>query len=115
MEAANTPADLMVDADGVATPLLSNGNNLGVLLRSVVQQTPRREPLDPTAWARAGYKPTPTIIEAAQALYRGHRVEDITRADAGTKNVTKTTACLAQIIDYVLSLVYRAQAKRWQG
>ena len=41
MEAANTPANLVVGPDGVATPLLSNGNDLGVLLRSVVQQTPK--------------------------------------------------------------------------
>jgi Schlafen group 3, DNA/RNA helicase domain len=79
--------------------LLSNGDYLGALLRSVVQQTPKQKVLDPTAWATSGYKPTPTIIEAAQALYRGHRVEDITRADAGAKNLSKTTACLTQIIE----------------
>src|SRR5262249_23583648 len=65
----------------------------------VIRQPRKQEWFDPTVWATSGYKPTPTIIEAAQALYRGHRVEDITRADAGAKNLTKTTAVLAQIIE----------------
>ena len=47
----------------------------------------------------SGYKPTPTIIEAAQALYSSHQVEDITRSDAGAKNLSATTAAIAQIID----------------
>lgn len=32
-------------------------------------------------WSRAGYEPTPTIIEAAVALYNGHSVENITKHD----------------------------------
>jgi hypothetical protein len=55
--------------------------------------------LDGEQWSRTGYKPTPTIIEAAQALYQGHRVEDITRSDAGAKNLSETAACLAEIIE----------------
>ena len=43
--------------------------------------------------------PTPTIIEAAQALYRGHNVHEITRSDAGAKNLSKTTAALNKIIE----------------
>ncbi len=61
--------------------------------------TPKQLPLDFVAWMTSGYKPTPTIIEAAQALYRGHRVEDITRSDAGAKNLSETTARLEQIIE----------------
>lgn len=44
--------------------------------------------------------PTPTIVEAAQALYRGHNVHDITRSDAGATNLTITTAELSKIIEY---------------
>lgn len=54
---------------------------------------------DPDEWARARYKPTPTIIEAAQALYRGHAVEDIARNDAGAVNLGQTSACISSIID----------------
>ncbi len=68
-------------------------------MQSVVLQTLEQEAFDPNVWARSGYKPTPTIVEAALALYRGHRVEDITRAGADEKNLTRTTTCLAQIIE----------------
>ena len=38
-------------------------------------------------WNQASYRPTPTIIEAAKALYQGHQVEDISRSDAGAINL----------------------------
>ena len=44
--------------------------------------------------------PTPTIVEAAQALYRGHNVHDITRSDAGAENLTVTTAEINRIIEH---------------
>lgn len=46
------------------------------------------------------YMPTPTIIEAAQALYLGHNVEDISRNDASAKNLNQTTKAINKIIDY---------------
>jgi hypothetical protein len=61
--------------------------------------------LAPEEWLNSGYKPTPTIIEAAQALYRDHRVEEIINSAAGKKNLTVTTDRLNAIID-------EAKAKR---
>lgn len=52
------------------------------------------------AWINSLYMPTPTIIEAAQALYRGHNVEDISRNDASAKNLNQTTKAINEIIDY---------------
>ena len=46
------------------------------------------------------YMPTPTIVEAAQALYSNHNVNDITRSDAGARNLTKTTEAIKQIIRF---------------
>ena len=43
--------------------------------------------------------PTPTIIEAAQALYRGHNVEEISRSDADAINLSMTTEAIGRIID----------------
>jgi len=50
-------------------------------------------------WESSIYKPTPTIVEAAQALYKGHKVEEISRSDSGAINLTKTTDCLNKVID----------------
>jgi hypothetical protein len=97
--ADNVRLDLEWAPDGVAKPLLSNGGNLGTLLCTVLAKTPKQDALDPEQWAVSGYKPTPTIIEAAQALYQGHRVEEITRSEAGTKNLSGTTICLEKIIE----------------
>jgi len=36
----------------------------------------------------APYQPTPTIIEAARALYSKHSVEAISRSDSGAKNLS---------------------------
>ena len=94
--------------DGIAETLFCNGDNLGAVLAAVVQDTPKREPLDYEAWASSGYRPTPTIIEAAQALYSGHHVEEITRSDAGAKNLSETTACLAQIIETAKAKQHKA-------
>ena len=54
--------------------------------------------VDGLAWARGRYSPTPTIIQAASALYANHNVADITRCDAG-ENLQKTTEFVLNIID----------------
>lgn len=54
----------------------------------------------PDDWINSLYMPTPTIIEAAQALYLGHDVEDISRNDASAKNLNQTTKAINKIIDY---------------
>ncbi len=53
--------------------------------------------IDADAWSKGRYCPTPTIIEAAKALYNNHNVTDIARNDAGT-NLTETSESLAEII-----------------
>ena len=93
------PVQLDFWADSVAKPIFSNGANLG---RFLLDETKRIGPqpfLVPGEWLNSGYKPTPTIIEAAQALYRDHRVEEIINSAAGNKNLTVTTMRLNAIID----------------
>lgn len=48
------------------------------------------------SWANSGYSPTPTIIEAATALYSEHTVKDITRHDG---DIEKTIQRISAIID----------------
>jgi hypothetical protein len=50
-------------------------------------------------WAVSPYHPTPTIIEAAQALYAQHTVEAIARNDAGAKNLRLTSRRLEELVD----------------
>ena len=50
-------------------------------------------------WENSIYKPTPTIVEAAQALYKGHKVEEISRSDSGKINLTKTSDYIKKVIE----------------
>jgi len=97
--ASPKPVQLSLWHDAVAEPILSNGTDLDRLLRQVVSEFCKQDAFTPDAWMAAGYKPTPTIIEAAQALYRSHRVEDITRSDAGAKNLSVTNDRISRIIE----------------
>ena len=54
---------------------------------------------DPLAWAHSSYKPTPTIVEAAQALCRGHDVHEISCSEAGAENLSRTAAYIAEVIE----------------
>lgn len=49
-------------------------------------------------WDGSDYSPTPTIIEAAQALYSGKSVIEISRSHAGKKNLTKTSNAVVEAI-----------------
>ena len=50
-------------------------------------------------WALASYLPTPTIVEAARALYAHHSVEEIARHDAGARNLRITSKRVQDLVD----------------
>jgi hypothetical protein len=81
--------------DDVAVPLRIGQDGF----HRVLQHAVGTGELDARAWESGRYKPTPTIIEAAQALYRNHSVDDITRSEAGVDNLTATAAFIEGVID----------------
>lgn len=84
--------------DQVSKPLLSNVIDLGDILRHAAAQHRHRQ-LDVAQWASSGYRPTPTIIEAARALYARHDVRDIARSDADAINLSRTQDFIAVVIE----------------
>lgn len=66
--------------DDICKPLKSNGKNLEQIILLVSKEFDEPE-LDSVSWEQSEYSPTPTIIEACQALYADHKVEEITRND----------------------------------
>ena len=54
---------------------------------------------DAAEWAAGTYRPTPNIIEAAEALYRGHDVAEISRSEAGAENLTITAAAIETVVE----------------
>jgi hypothetical protein len=85
-------------ADGVVEPLCTNGAELERVIDGCAQRWPA-DALNALDWARGRYKPTPTIIEAAQALYRKHDVQEISRSEAGAENLTVTAQYIGAVID----------------
>ena len=81
-------------------PLYANKENLKNIILSLIENYSSPYTIDIQKWQKSIYKPTPTIIEAAQALYKGHDVKEISRHDAGAINLSKTTNCINRIIDY---------------
>lgn len=84
--------------DGICRPLRCNRSNIGRVILQIAEAY-REDDFDYQEWENAEYMPTPTIIEAAQALYNHHNVEDITRSDAGAQNLQTTTYKLHTIIE----------------
>jgi hypothetical protein len=79
-------------------PLKANQQNLSDVINKTLLQSNGKQ-INATDWENSIYKPTPTIIEAAQALYKGHNVKEISRHDAGAINLSKTTDCINNIIE----------------
>ncbi len=76
-----------------------NENNIKTCINIICKKL-IREAFDYEAWVNSIYMPTPTIIEAAQSLYKGHKVDEISRNDATAKNLNQTTNAINDIIDY---------------
>ena len=83
--------------DKVLFPIKSNTENLKNAL-AITLDFLDGAPINISEWEEGRYSPTPTIVEAAMALYRGHAVENISRNDAGASNLTKTSAIISEII-----------------
>lgn len=63
--------------DLLASPVGTNKTALGTLINGICAAR-----VFPALRMAKGYKPTPTIIEAAEILYQTHSVTDISRSDA---------------------------------
>lgn len=85
------------DEDGVLRPVCAAPEDLGHVLRYALEFCDGPS-VDLAAWESGRYSPTPTIIEAATALYGGHSVEEISRSDASAINLSLTSEAIASVI-----------------
>ncbi len=84
--------------DRVFDPVCLSPNDLAPFLRHMLAQ-PLGQPISAHNWINGQYWPTPTIVEAATALYRNHSVADLARSDAGAANLTSTNQALSEIVE----------------
>jgi len=84
--------------DDLVRPIRANADDLQEVIAQTMDflKAPR---IDISNWESGRYLPTPTIIEAARALYAGHSVESISRSDAGAQNLAATSKAIDEIIE----------------
>ena len=84
--------------DLVRSPAKCNAAGLGDLIELTL--TGRDDDkISPSVWAGSRYHPTPSIIQAAQALYSQHSVEAIARSDAEAQNLAMTSQRVESLIE----------------
>lgn len=98
-KAHSVKQEIRISKDNVLETICCNEYEISKYITEVSLKFIQDE-IIPDDWINSLYMPTPTIIEAAQALYLGHNVEDISRNDASAKNLNQTTKAINKIIDY---------------
>ncbi|MEZ5993476.1 MAG: DUF2075 domain-containing protein [Planctomycetota bacterium] len=88
---------LAAEEDGVFEPVCVAQDDLReTILRAFA--TASGPTLVAGEWESAPYRPTPTIVEAARALYAQHGVEAIRSFDAGKPNLSMTSGRVEEIV-----------------
>jgi hypothetical protein len=92
------PINLHVDDDRVYRPIQVHPGSFREVI-DIVLGAVTGDVIDQQQWARAPYRPTPTIVEAARSLYAQHSVESIARYDAGAQNLRVTSSRIEDLVD----------------
>ncbi len=83
--------------DQVLLPIKTNSESLKDVIKSTLDFADGAN-INIESWVSGRYAPTPTIIEAALALYNGHDVSQISKSDASATNLSLTSKTLSDII-----------------
>jgi len=83
--------------DKLFDPIKTNVDLLSGVIENVLTLADGND-IDQAQWESGRYCPTPTIIEAAMALYNNHLVTEISRSDAGALNLSKTSDAISDVI-----------------
>jgi hypothetical protein len=93
--------------DKVISPIPSNVDLLTLVIERVLHFAEGAF-IDPKQWETGRYSPSPTIIEAAMALYDHHSVTDISRNDAAAINLGITSDAILEIIQLARENSFKA-------
>ncbi len=98
-DSASIKNNFILNEDKVQETLFANTSNLPEIIQNVLKYfTNKNDRIDLIKWNESKYSPTPTIIEAAQRLYSGQSVAEISRNHAGEENLTSTTNAVLKAI-----------------
>ena len=85
--------------DKVYEPIFSNKNSIFPIIKKIIDSNKQNTNDNFEDWANSRYSPTPTIIQAASALFNNHSVADITRTEASAENLIKTNQFILDKIE----------------
>ena len=102
---ATTEFKPSVYEDQIYNPLVTGEERLQEVITSILNHAKAVDEGVIDNWTISPYTPTPTIIEAARALYENHSVEDITRHEADKVSTDRT-------INYILQVIERSKAEK---
>lgn len=94
---SSTNIIMSVYDDKVVNPLVTGTSEISNLINQVLNRFNSELPINDN-WIISPYAPTPTIIEAAKALYEHHSVEDITRHEADKVTTDRTISYILDVI-----------------
>ncbi|MBI5382795.1 MAG: DUF2075 domain-containing protein [Opitutae bacterium] len=94
----SAPIGLIADADQVYRPMCVHPTGFRAAIDLTLQNVAGNI-IDGVQWSQASYRPTPTIVEAARALYAQHSVEAIARYDADAENLRVTSRRIEELVD----------------
>ncbi|WP_018342376.1 DUF2075 domain-containing protein [Cytophaga aurantiaca] len=95
----------IIKHSNVSHCLLANQNNLHSIILDAYKVNHSSDlKIDLDTWENSVYKPTPTIVQAAKALFAGQKVEDISNSGADSVNLTLTS-------DYLINTIQDAKTK----
>lgn len=88
------------NGDFVKPTLFANNITLYTVINNAYEyfSNPTNLVLKPELWNSSEYLATPTIIEAAQHLFSGQNVREISQSHAGRENLTETTDAILEAI-----------------
>jgi hypothetical protein len=86
--------------DKLLSPIKCNKDLISNVIDKVLLINEEENLIDKNVWENGRYNPTPTIVEAAMALYSGHSVSEISRSDASAINLSTTSDEIASIIQH---------------
>ncbi len=85
--------------DKVFLPVRCDYDILKDVIQKAIEFASDEVVIERNNWELGRYCPTPTIIEAAMALYNGHSVKEISRSDASAVNLSETSDTISSIIE----------------
>ena len=95
----STTISTTIHNDKMLFPINCNSELLHKVIEEVLAFT-KENNINIVEWENGTYKPTPTIVEAATALYKGHSVNEISRSEANAINLSRTSNTLSEIIKF---------------